>query len=215
MEVKIVNSIDDSLVKLLQFVGGDDVVIDTAQISYDKRREMNEEEKFNFVYNLAKKGHETPFEQTFFTFDVEAPIFVARQWFRHRLMSFNERSGRYTILNSFYLPEFRYSGKDKKSAYEIQENYILYKSVCENAFNAYEHLLSEGVHKELARTLLPLSTMTSFRFSANVRSLVNFLTLRLAPDAQYEIRTYARIIAEHFENKCPHSFKAFRMVKKW
>jgi thymidylate synthase (FAD) len=161
--------------------------------------------------------HLTPFEHSVFKFHVKCPIFVARQWFRHRWGSYNEISGRYTeFKEEFYLPyKLRVQSKKDKQMSEFsnfEEEKDIIKEMDKffhNTFKFYNYLLEKGVARELARIVLPLSTYTQFYWTVNARSLMNFLNLRLDEHAQYEIREYAKCILEIFRQKMPWTYEAF------
>jgi thymidylate synthase (FAD) len=137
------------------------------------------------------------FEFANFTFRIKCPIFVARQWMRHRMGSYVEKSLRYTKAENFYIPE----GTDAKQ---------LFDAAIRTSISAYETLLAIGVKKEQARAVLPLSVMTEFYWNVNARSLMNFLKLRLDKHAQLEIREYAQEIMNIFESKMPITAKYFK-----
>lgn len=163
----------------------------------------------------------SPTEHSFFRFEVKAPIFVVREWQRHRISSFNEASGRYMELaREWYQPaleDYRVQ-KGKAGAYYFEQDpdeaRVAFaderiNTVCNDAFDAYEAMLARGVAKEIARMVLPLNTYTSMWVSVNPRSLMNFLSLRNAPSAQYEIRAYAEVMEEIFKQVMPVTAEAF------
>jgi thymidylate synthase (FAD) len=150
--------------------------------------------------HLLKHNHGTPFEHAVFTFDVKCPLFVARQWFRHRMASYNEVSLRYCVAEKeYYVPEDL-----------PEEGTAEYRSAIEKSFEVYDGLLTSGVRKEIARAVLPLALYTEFYWTVNVRSLMNFLELRLAPGAQEEIRRYARALLEILTETMPVTARVFR-----
>jgi thymidylate synthase (FAD) len=152
------------------------------------------------IRHLIRKGHKTPFEAMVFTFDVKAPLFVARQWFRHRIGSYNEESLRYCVaLREYYVPE----GLEG----ELLEAWIRQN---EGAFDFYYELVnSYKLPKEQARSVLPVGIYTNFYWTVNGSSLMNFLMLRTAKDAQYEIRMYANAILELVKEAAPICFGEF------
>ncbi len=164
-------------------------------------------------------GHETPFEHIVFTFHVKAPLFVTRQWFRHRIGSFNEISQRYTEVKEeeFYVPDnVRVNiSEDRQKSVEVEDTALLesiresIQKACEESYRVYKELLNKGVARELARVVLPLSTYTQFYWTVNARSLMNFLSLRADSHAQWEIQQYALVIAEFFKETCPWTYDAF------
>jgi thymidylate synthase (FAD) len=208
--------LDNGFIRLVDFMGGDFSVVQSARVSFGQESKGPKQD-IKLIEYLLKNRHETPFEHSVFKFHIKCPIFVARQWFRHRIGSFNEISLRYVeYKDEFYIPEFfRKQAKDNKQASieeavensenlknEILELYEIIKKF-------YNKLLSEGVARELARIILPLSTYTQFYWTVNARSLMNFLSLRADINAQYEIRMYARKIAKIFREKMPITFKFF------
>ena len=141
----------------------------------------------------------TPFEAMVFTFDVKCPIFVARQWMRHRHASISEESLRYCVAgDEVYVPNFK-----------NEFNRQLWERANYRQFEEYEMLIAHGVPKEQARSILPLGTYTKFYWTVNGSSLMNFLKLRLNKAAQKEIREYAEIILDMAKVVAPVSFTEF------
>ena len=195
MEIRV---LDHGYVRLIDFMGGDRRVAETARIS--TMTKGDEESDAKLIRYLIKMGHGTPFEHSYFTFYVKCPIFVARQWFRHRISSYNEMSMRYCVADrEYYVPE-NLEEEERKA----------YVEAVERAFDTYDHLITAGIRKEQARGVLPTSVYTQFYWTVNARSLMNFLDLRLDMSAQYEIRQYARAIFTIFSEKMPHTAAAFR-----
>lgn len=206
----------------VQDVMGDDLsAVRAARVSYGKQvgEEFDEKRDYKLLKYLLSNGHWSPFEHATITFRVEAPIFVARQWMRHKSWSFNEISGRYTELpTAFYVPE-TWRGQDSKNkqassgvlpthAQEAARWY--YDYAIRAAKYAYEHLLELGASRELARMALPVSTFTQFYATANLRSIMHFLEQRLDPHAQPEIQEYAMGVEDGFKNNFPWTFDAWR-----
>lgn len=190
--------LDNGFIELIDHMGADKAVILAARACWrSESRDIESDKKL--ISHLIVKGHGTPFEHAVFTFDVKCPIFVARQWIRHRMASYDEVSLRHCIAErDYYIPE-ELKG-DKK------EQYI--KST-EASFDSYKTLLESGLRREQARMLLPLNIYTQFYWTINARSLMNFLTLRLDKSAQYEIRQYAEAIFEIFKKVMPITAEAF------
>lgn len=172
---------------------------------------------------LWEHKHATPFEMAGLTIEVQAPIMVFREWHRHRSQSFNEMSGRYTVLPSlFYLPDLlrlenaKQSQTNKQSSEagfthrEAQEIQWMIESAYASARIAYEKLLTLGVAKEVARLVLPVAQYSKMRASANLRNWLAFLTLRLPGNAQFEIRQYANAVASIVEARFPRTYELFR-----
>lgn len=183
---------------LLEQMGGDQAVIRNARRCW-RSESKSENADRQLLRHLIKAGHKTPFEAMVFTFDVKAPLFVARQWFRHRIGSFNEESLRYCIaLREYYVPV------DLEST--LLEDWNRHN---EAAFDFYTELVEAKIPKEQARSVLPVGIYTSFYWTVNGSSLMNFLNLRLESGAQYEIRVYAQAILELVKEVAPISFGEF------
>ncbi|MGH2768170.1 MAG: FAD-dependent thymidylate synthase [Actinomycetota bacterium] len=162
----------------------------------------------------------TPFEHNAFRFHIRCPIFVAREWFRHRIGSFNEESARYhTLKDDFYLPEPEAvrSQVGKPGAYSFEpteaalagETVETLRSIYQQAYEAYRSLVDKGVAKELARAVLPFGIFTQFYWTVNARSIMNFLSLRNSEFAQYEIRVYAQAVERLFAEKMAITYEGF------
>jgi thymidylate synthase (FAD) len=162
----------------------------------------------------------TPFEHNAFRFHVRCPIFVAREWFRHRVGSFNEFSMRYArATDDFYLPEPEdvrsQVGKPGAYSFEPVSDELAettrdeLRAVYETAYATYERLVEQGVARELARAVLPVGAYTEFFWTVNARSLMNFVSLRAAETAQREIRRYADAVERFFEDRMPITYEAF------
>lgn len=211
--------LDKGELTLVDFMGGDHSVVQSARISngavLPEWRGVPDEKLINF---LGSHNHLTPFEHSVFTFYVKCPLFIAREWQRHRTFSYNERSGRYKKFEpEFYIPtSWRKPDPDnKQSSIDYGEDYYadgLYQVACLRAFKQYERLLNAGVAREMARMVLPLSLYTEFYVTGNFRNFMHFLELRNTPEAQVEIRVYAQAIASILEDKMPLSYRALTGV---
>lgn len=200
--------LDKGFVELVDVMGNDLSAVRAARVSYDMDV-LDEERDKKLIEFLLKNGHETPFEHIVFSFHVKCPIFVARQWFRHRIASYNELSGRYSKLSyEFYFPD---PARLKRSNRNFDEKTVLEKieEVTQTAYRVYLELLKMGIPREVARIVLPLNLYTRFYWTVNARSLMNFLNLRADSHAQWEIQQYALAIAKIFKEKCPWTFEAF------
>ena len=202
-----INVLDHGFVRLIDFMGGDLSIARAARVSYDAAWRAGEDtgSDARLINYLWRNHHTTPFEAVTFTFEVKAPIFVFRQWHRHRTWSFNELSARYRELpEEFYVPDPDKVGiqsKDNKQGRELiasangaqwgaaMGNEI--RIACEAAFKAYRFLLADGVPRELARSVLPVATYSHMFATVNLLNLFKFCTLRSDPHAQYEIRVYS------------------------
>jgi len=185
-------------VRLVEYMGGDESVIRNARRCWRSEDKSSEESDRNLIRHLLREGHMTPFETIVFTFDVKCPIFVARQWMRHRIGSFNEESLRYCVAErDYFIPH----GLN-------QQQLAFWKMYNDEQFDRY-NLLTQTIPKEQARSILPLGTYTKFYWTVNGRSLMNFLKLRLDKSAQAEIREYAKVILDMAKVVAPVSFTEF------
>ena len=216
----------DIYVKLVRSMASDDMVIQAAQVS--SKGENNPDTVPERLINALLKGrHGSPFEHTAFTFFIEAPIFVFREWQRHRISSFNEMSGRYTELKpKFYIPDE--NRKMVNSGTKMKPRFVYDRNGAGNAFRDrlvhtsewgwadYQRSLDKGVANEVARMLLPLNIYSQMYWTVNARSLMNFLSLRVESEdstfrsyPQYEIDQAAQKIEELFAEAMPLTHKAF------
>lgn len=223
-------------VKLVRAMAADEFVVQAAQVSAKgetdiqdliEKYEANEIGIERFVRALVKGKHGSPFEHNAFTFFVEAPLFVFREWQRHRISSFNEMSGRYTTL----LPKFYKAPADrpminvgtKMKPEMIAADYNLWKTysahteaLCDQAWDAYQELLAQGVANEVARMVLPVNIYSQMYWTVNARSLMNFLSLRVESEdsavksyPQLEIQWGADQVESAFKEKMPVTHKLF------
>lgn len=176
----------------------------------------------NFLYS---NKHMSPFEHGSFTFFLDVPIFVAREFMRHRTFSYNETSGRYKQLEpKLYLPNYERPliQAGKVGAYTFEKGYpadyeVLEEATCYSyrvAWDAYIEMLEQGIAKEVARNVLPLGTYTQFYATCNPRNLMQFLTLRNDKHALYEIRDVAEQMEEYFEDAMPLTYKTYARVRE-
>ena len=199
----------------------DDIsVVNSARVSFAKSQQEMDESAKGLINFLMREKHGTPFEHNAFRFHVKCPVFVAREWFRHRIGSFNEFSARYSeVQDDFFVPyknEVR-SQVGKPGAYEFrvvddgiaEEALKIINQANKDAYSSYKNLLEMGVAKELSRTVLPVGMYTQFYWTVNARSLMNFLSLRLSKSAQSDIRQYAKSIESIFADKMPVTYKAW------
>lgn len=208
-------------VRLDAFMADDLSVVNSARVSFDKHSSELDSAGIGLINFLMRERHGTPFEHNSFRFHVKCPIFVAREWFRHRIGSFNEFSARYSEMPpEFYVPtsENVRTQKGKPGAYVFEPitDETLRESArkaislnIEQSIRTYEMLIQGGVAKELARSVLPVAMYTQFFWTVNARSLMNFLSLRTASAAQLEIREYADDIERLFEDKMPITYAAW------
>ena len=198
--------LDHGLLRLIDFMGSDLSVVRNARVSYDAawRAGENSESDGNLIGYLARNHHNTPFESPAVTFEVRAPIFVFRQWHRHRTQSYNELSARYKELPEvFYIPEVdqitTQSTDNKQMRTDVQNKWApvirnMIRLQNKSAFFTYHALLKLGCPREIARSVLPVGTYSHMFATALLHNWYRFLEERLHPHAQYEIRVYAEAI---------------------
>ena len=211
---------EHGFVRLDAAMADDLSVANSARVSFAKRKEAMDDSDAGLIRFLMRDRHGTPFEHNAFRFHVRCPLFVAREWFRHRVGSFNEESARYHQLEGdFYVPDPAdvRSQVGKPGAYTFEP---VAPDVAEGvrealgahyaeAHRLYRELIDRGLAKELARCVLPMGTFTQFYWTVNARSLMNFLSLRAAETAQLEIRRYAEALEAFFAELMPVTYEAF------
>lgn len=187
-----------SSLQLVRISGSDVDIVNAARVSFGKFvTEMSDRDEKLIKY-LVKHMHTSPFEHNQLSFRVKCPLFVSRQWMRHRMNSYNEISYRYvkSALEFYIPPKWRYQDTQNRQgsvgSFEDENLKKIYFDGLEKVKQTYELLLEGGVARELARGLLPMCTYTEFIFTCNLHSLIHFLRLRLEPGAQYEIRMFAK-----------------------
>lgn len=212
--------LDSGYVRLDGLMADDLSVVNSARVSFGATKDHLEEQDIGLINFLMRERHGTPFEHNAFRFHVRCPIFVAREWFRHRIGSFNELSGRYKeIPTDGYLPapEAMRTQVGKPGSYTFEplpadkaaSAIDSINAAYENAYSTYQHLLNQGLAKELARLVLPVGTYTEFFWTVNARSLMNFLSLRTHSTAQYEIQMFALAVKDVFGWAMPHTAHAW------
>lgn len=217
-----IDVLDRGYVRLVDHMGNDLSAVRSARVSYDAEWRTGEDEgkDAKLIGYLLKNGHTSPFESIVFTFEVKAPIFVFRQWHRHRTWSFNEVSARYTELpEEFYIPTRdqvttqHTSNKQMRTEEQHPEAITIrniMRSVNRQSFAAYQMLIRMGAPRELARTVLPGATYSHMFATVDLHNLMHFLRLRLNNHAQYEIRVYADAIMSLIQPIVPVTMKYFR-----
>lgn len=197
---EILDPLNDSIssLQLIRSSGSDVDIVNAARVSYGKYVTEMTDRDAKLIDFLIKHHHTSPLEHNQLSFRVKAPIFVVRQWMRHRMNSYNEISYRYVkSALEFYIPSdwrFQHAQNHQASFGAFKDDQLLaaYKESLATSARTYEMLLENGVCRELARGVLPVCTYTEFIFTCNLHSLVNFLKLRLHPGAQGEIQAFAR-----------------------
>ena len=212
--------LDHGFVRLVDYLGGDARIVQSARVSYGEGTKTVREDRALIDY-LVRNRHTSPLEQVVFTFHVKMPIFVARQWIRHRTARLNEISGRYSVMkDEFYVPrpdEVRLQSKRNKQGgsaddvpAELREQVIrALEQEQQHAYGTYESLLEDDVARELARVNLPLSLYTEMYWQIDLHNLFHFLRLRMDWHAQYEIRVYGDVMAKIAKAVCPFAYEAF------
>ena len=212
--------LDKGFVRLVDYLGSDQRIVQSARVSYGDGTKTVSQDSALIDY-LLRHQHTSPFEQVVLTFHVKMPIFVARQWVRHRMGRMNEISGRYSIMkDEFYVPaleDISPQSTDNKqgrateampadAAQKIQNKFIASQ---ERSYEEYSGLIEEGLAREVARINLPLSLYTEFYWEMDLHNLFHFLRLRLDSHAQYEIREYAKVLLELTRKVAPVACKSF------
>jgi thymidylate synthase (FAD) len=212
--------LDHGFVRLDDAMATDLSVANAARVSFARRKEELDDADAGLIRFLMRDRHGTPFEHNAFRFHVRAPIFVAREWFRHRVGSFNEFSMRYArATDDFYVPEaddvrsqvgkpgaYSFEPVDSELAERTREEL---REVYDQAYATYERLVEAGVARELARSVMPVGAYTEFYWTVNARALMNFVSLRAAETAQREIRRYAEAVERLFAEQMPVTHAAF------
>jgi thymidylate synthase (FAD) len=195
-------------------------VVNAARVSFARRKDAMDESDEGLIRFLMRDRHGTPYEHNAFRFHIRAPIFVTREWMRHRIGSFNEFSMRYAkATEDFYVPEAEdvRSQVGKPGAYSFEPvspelaetTREALRDVYEQAYGTYERLVEAGVARELARSVIPVGAYTEFFWTVNARALMNFVSLRAAETAQREIRRYAEACERFLAEKMPVTYEAF------
>lgn len=211
--------LDHGFVRLVDYLGGDQRIVQAARVSYGSGTKSFRQDR-GLIHYLLRNWHTSPFEQVVLTFHTKMPIFVARQWVRHRTARLNEISGRYSVMaDEFYIPEpdkvnvqsesNKQGRGDQVSAEEAESVRGAISDVAKNAYEVYEQLLERGVARELARAVLPVNLYTEWYWQIDLHNLFHFLYLRLDPHAQYEIRVYAEAMAQCAKAVAPIAYEAF------
>ena len=211
--------LDRGFVKLVDHMGSDLSVVNAARVSFGKRKEVFDEADGKLIDYLAQHDHTSPFRHTALTFHVKAPIFVFRQWMKHRIASeFNEISGRYVEFpeDEFFVPEtFRRQAKVNKQGSEGEvagaegdQARELFLAGCRNSVSQYKALLALGVCREQARCLLPLGLYSEVYWTVSLQAAAHFIRLRTDSHAQWEIQQYAHAVRQVVEGVFPVGLKA-------
>ena len=220
-EIKV---LDHGFIRVIDYMGDDAAVVQAARVSYGKGTKSVSEDA-GLINYLMRHKHTTPFEMCGIKLHVKLPIFVARQWIRHRTGSFNEYSARYSILdNEFYIPSNENLGLQSASNKQGREgrldettaNNAIYhiRGHSTRAYSAYTDLLEQGVTREIARMVLPLNIYSQWYWKVDLKNLLDFLKLRTDPHAQYEIRVYAEEIEKILRQWLPITYGCYEKHMK-
>lgn len=210
--------LDHGFVRLVDYLGGDGRIVQAARVSYGSgTKSVRDDTKL--INYLMKNGHTSPFEQVVLTFHVKMPIFVARQWARHRTARTNEISGRYSVMSDeIYMPERlplqckdnKQGSSDESLPVELSQEMInMMQADQELLYAHYKQLLDQGVSREIARINLPLALYTQMYWQMDLHNLFHFLKQRMDKHAQYEIQCYAQTIADIVKKVAPIAWDAF------
>ena len=223
--------LDHGFIRVVDYMGDDTSIVQAARVSYGKGTKKVSTDSGLIKY-LMRHWHSTPFEMCEIKYHIKLPIFIARQWIRHRTANVNEYSARYSILDKeFYLPSSEHLAAQSKSNRQGRGDIIegdqakevldLLKSDAERTYKNYEQMLNErydgsiidekksGLARELARMNLTLNTYTQWYWKTDLLNLMNFLRLRADNHAQYEIRTYADKMLDTLKKWVPITYEAF------
>ena len=219
--------LDHGFVRVIDYMGNDTSIVQAARVSYGEGTKKSRDDK-SLSFYLMRHWHSTPFEMCEVKLHVKLPVFVARQWIRHRTANVNEYSARYSILdNEFYIPKSENLASQSSSnnqgrgdvleGEEANKVIQILKSDSLRSYKSYEKMLSKenkkGLARELARMNLPTNIYTQWYWKTDLHNLFNFIRLRNDLHAQYEIRVYAEKIAELVKNWVPFAFEAFEQYQ--
>ncbi|TVQ27113.1 MAG: FAD-dependent thymidylate synthase [Spirochaetaceae bacterium] len=212
--------LDKGFVRLVDYMGGDQRIVQAARVSYGEGTKSYRQDAALIDY-LLRNEHTSPFEQVVLTFHTKMPVFVARQWVRHRTARLNEISGRYSVMkDEFYVPaggDIALQSTDNKQGRQDdavpeadQERFQqLFRDGQARAYDEYSRMLDDGIARELARINLPLSLYTEWYWQIDLHNLFRFLKLRMDAHAQKEIRAYANAMLDIAKTVCPAACAAF------
>ncbi len=211
--------LDHGFIRVMDYMGSDSAIVQAARVSYGKGTKQISQDEALIKY-LMRHHHTTPFEMCEIKFHVKLPIFVARQWIRHRTANVNEYSARYSILdNKFYTPKpeqvAKQSDNNKQGsgeAFDPDTSREIIDSLTNDSnlvYSHYEKFIEQGLAREIARTNLTLNYYTQFYWKIDLHNLLHFLKLRADKHAQYEIRVYAEVMLDIIKKWVPLAYNAF------
>ncbi len=216
----LIPCLDKGFVRLVDVMGDDNSIVQAARVSYGSGTKKVHQDR-GLIRYLMRHAHTTPFEMVEFKFHVKLPIFVARQWIRHRTANVNEYSGRYSVMkDEFYLPDVEQIRTQSTVNKQGRSNEILPEDLANeirndmqesqrNSYEEYEQFLERDIAREISRVNLPLSLYTEWYWKIDLHNLFHFLRLRLDDHAQFEIRVYAEAMNEIVKEIVPFAWEAF------
>ena len=210
--------LDKGFVRLIDYMGTDSSILQSARVSYGQGTKQLRQDKA-LIHYLLRHDHTSPFEMCEIKFHVKLPIFVARQWVRHRTANVNEYSARYSVLkDDFYQPtEISLQSEENKQSRgenisnqeSLDQISASFEEETRASYKLYSERLGKGIAREIARINLPVSCYTEWYWKIDLHNLMHFLKLRLDHNAQYEIRKYAEVIFDVMKKWVPITAEAF------
>ena len=225
--------LDKGFIEVVDSLGSDLTVVNSARVSFGKRKTKFDKSDERLVRYLAKYKHYSPFRHLQVQFHIKAPEFVMRQWYKHVVgiettsnsstkdHAWNEISGRYVEYDEFYEPtEFRKQSEDNKQAsdglIDDQKNTsILWTTAQQHSISAYKEMLKRGMAKEQARSILPLTLYTEVYWTASFQAVMNFIELRNEKTSQIEIQEYAKVMLEQMKEVFPKTTELWSEAHGW
>ena len=215
-----IKCLDKGFVRLVDCMGGDDAIVQAARVSYGKGTSKVSQDR-GLIRYLMRHRHTTPFEMVEFKFHCKMPIFVARQWVRHRTANINEYSLRYSeARDEFYYPDPKHNefqsvlnmqGRIGEGSDDLKQKVQDYfKEISERSFEIYSELNNAGVARELARAILPVNLYTEWYWKNDLHNLLHFIGLRSDDHAQYEIRVFSDAMAKSVKAAAPFAWEAYQ-----
>ncbi|MBL0725406.1 MAG: FAD-dependent thymidylate synthase [Alphaproteobacteria bacterium] len=212
--------LNKGFIRLIDYMGDDSSITQSARVSYGQGKKSSSQDA-GLIDFLIRHKHTSPLEMCEIKFHVKMPIFVARQWLRHRTASINELSARYSVItDDFFIPDScdvrkqslqNKQGRENKLAEEDTKEILgKVETVCNDSFDVYKNLIDKGLTREISRSILPQGTYTEFYWKIDLHNLLHFIKLRIHTSAQKEIRAYAEVILENFvKHWVPMVYKSF------
>ena len=215
-----IKCLDKGFVRLVDSMGGDDAIVQAARVSYGQGTSKVSQDR-GLIRYLMRHRHTTPFEMVEFKFHCKMPIFVARQWVRHRTANINEYSLRYSeARDEFYMPDPEHiqfqsalnkQGRMGEVSTELKQKVLdSFKEISERSFAIYSELNEAGVARELARSILPVNLYTEWYWKNDLHNLLHFVGLRSDSHAQYEIRVFSDAMGEFVKSVAPFAWEAYQ-----